>query len=513
MKGPWRARRQSHPSGDATQCDPTHIGRSDSMSPTAAQRRVEPAAPGCRIAAPRHHSRRPSLPWNEPSFDTLPRIGRRRPGQDAAPRAPPPTSSRSGSPRSTPCRATHPRKSGLVETVRMAMAVRNRLELQQERERGMLAVIESAQDLSGRLDLNDLLSAIVSRARNLLGSDVAWLSTYDAESDEFRVLVTDGAMAQGTSGMVARRDRGVVSVVMSTRLPFTTPDYLHDRRFSHSTQARRHVPRGGHRGARRRAADLGRRGRSACCSSPTDTTACTRRRPRRCCRTLATHAAVAIKNARDFEHANAALAQRRPGAGRARAAPSQHPGRDRRARADHVAARTRRIARDAVPVGGADARGQRAGARRGRARGEPRRRRRIRRCRRARLRAARRACRRAEPRHEREPIDGPLGGRLSGGGRMVPRAAGHRRRRHPRHGAAVPSRRARGGARCGRSSAAPASSASCCSRSNGSRPAQPRRRRRCCDRSCRRARTTRPCSPTVPGDSASTSRGRWRSCS
>ena len=81
----------------------------------------------------------------------------------------------------------------------MAMAVRNRLELQQQRERGMLAVIESAQDLSSRLDLTSLLSAIVSRARNLLGSDLAWLSTYDAERGEFRVLVADGALSPTTS--------------------------------------------------------------------------------------------------------------------------------------------------------------------------------------------------------------------------------------------------------------------------------------------------------------------------
>ncbi|HTP74786.1 MAG TPA: helix-turn-helix domain-containing protein [Burkholderiaceae bacterium] len=126
-----------------------------------------------------------------------------------------------------------PGKPGLTETVRMAMAVRNRLELHQERERGLLAVIESAQDLSSRLDLQGLLRAIVSRARNLLGSDIAWLSIYDADAAEFRVLVADGALSRKTSDMVARRDRGVASIVMSTRLPFTTPDYLHDRRIVH----------------------------------------------------------------------------------------------------------------------------------------------------------------------------------------------------------------------------------------------------------------------------------------
>src|SRR5262245_56231322 len=132
--------------------------------------------------------------------------------------------------------ADDPAKPALVETVRLAMAVRNRVELHQEREHGLLAVIESAQDLSSRLNLQGLLRAIVSRARNLLGSDVAWLSIYDAQAAEFRVLVADGALSQKTSAMVARRDRGVVSIVMSTRLPFTTPHYLHDRRIAHHTK-------------------------------------------------------------------------------------------------------------------------------------------------------------------------------------------------------------------------------------------------------------------------------------
>ena len=175
-----------------------------------------------------------------------------------------------------------PGKSALMETVRMAMAVRNRLELHQERERGLLAVIESAQDLSSRLDLQGLLKAIVSRARNLLGSDVAWLSIYDSDAAEFRVLVVDGALSQKTSDMVARRDRGVASIVMTTRLPFTTPDYLHDRRIVHdpklddtfreeSIAALVGVP-----------LIWGERS-SGCCSSAIATTARTRRRASPCC--------------------------------------------------------------------------------------------------------------------------------------------------------------------------------------------------------------------------------------
>ncbi|HET7526418.1 MAG TPA: GAF domain-containing protein, partial [Burkholderiaceae bacterium] len=200
-----------------------------------------------------------------------------------------------------------PGKPALVELVRMAMAVRNRLELHQERERGLLAVIESAQDLSSRLDLQGLLKAIVSRARNLLGSDVAWLTTYDADAAEFRVLVVDGALSRRTSDMVARRDRGVVSLVMSTRLPFTTPDYLHDRRFTHDPKlddtfreegiaALVGVPLiwGGEVVGLLFVGDRYHRTHTAQSISVLST--------------LATYGAVALKNAHEFERANAALA-------------------------------------------------------------------------------------------------------------------------------------------------------------------------------------------------------------
>lgn len=126
-----------------------------------------------------------------------------------------------------------PGKSGLAERVRMGMAVRNRLDLWQQRESGMLAVIESARDLSGRLNLSELLHAVVSRSRKLLGCQVAWLSTYDPALGAFHVVASDGALAQGTGHMVAGRDFGIVSIVVSTRLPFATPDYLHDTRFPH----------------------------------------------------------------------------------------------------------------------------------------------------------------------------------------------------------------------------------------------------------------------------------------
>jgi len=201
--------------------------------------------------------------------------------------------------------AEFPGKSGLVESVRMAMAVRNRLELQHERERGLLAVIESAQDLSSQLDLQELLSTIVQRARNLLGSDLGWLSVYDAEQGGFRMLVAQGAVSQIAEGLMARH-LGVAGQVMSTRLPFTTPDYLHDKRFEHDPKldeffrnegiaALVGVPLiwEGEVTGLLFAADRYHRMHSAHSIAILST--------------LGTHGAVALKNARNFERVNAAL--------------------------------------------------------------------------------------------------------------------------------------------------------------------------------------------------------------
>lgn len=200
----------------------------------------------------------------------------------------------------------HPLKASLLESIRRALEVRERLDQQQLREQGMLAVIESARDLSSRLDPDSLLAAIVGRARTLLGADVAWLSVQDTDRQAFQVLTTDGAMARGTARMVAGPGRGVASLVMSTRVPFTTPDYLHDTRFEHDPVlddtfreegicALVGVPLmwDGEVDGLLFVADRYHRVHSAQSIAILST--------------LATHAAVALKNARDFERSNAAL--------------------------------------------------------------------------------------------------------------------------------------------------------------------------------------------------------------
>lgn len=124
-------------------------------------------------------------------------------------------------------------EASIADLVRMTLEVRSRLELQQQSEQGMLALVESAKDLSSRLDLAGLLRAIVTRARNLLGAQLTWVTVHDAETDTFQVRGVDGAIFENTTRMTVGRHLGVAGVVMSTRLPFSTSDYLHDTRFIH----------------------------------------------------------------------------------------------------------------------------------------------------------------------------------------------------------------------------------------------------------------------------------------
>ena len=199
-------------------------------------------------------------------------------------------------------------KAELVESVRMAMAVRNRLELLQQREQGMVAVTESAQDLSSRLDLDNLLAAIVTRARNLLGADMAWISALDEERGVFQSLALEGGLTRSSIAMGIRSDRGTASIVMATRKPFATADYLHDNRFPHDPKFD----------------DIFRaEGIAAMVGVPLiwqdqvigllfaanryQRVHTTQNIAVLC--TLATYAAVALKNARDFERINHALSK------------------------------------------------------------------------------------------------------------------------------------------------------------------------------------------------------------
>lgn len=101
-------------------------------------------------------------------------------------------------------------------------------------EQALNLLIETAHDLSRTLSLQELMGKIVTRARQLVGANIAWVTTLDEGTQLFSNLATEGHLSPGTARMTARTNRGVVSVVMQTKTFFATRDYLGDSRFNHS---------------------------------------------------------------------------------------------------------------------------------------------------------------------------------------------------------------------------------------------------------------------------------------
>ncbi|WP_345797406.1 GAF domain-containing protein [Castellaniella sp. MT123] len=124
-------------------------------------------------------------------------------------------------------------REDLIHCIELALTVKERIELHQERERGLLAVLETAQDLTAITDPDHILEAIVQRARKLLGSDVGYLSIHDTERNDFYVRATDGAFSENFIHIRVPRDVGICNFVARHRMPYASSDYGVDGRFPH----------------------------------------------------------------------------------------------------------------------------------------------------------------------------------------------------------------------------------------------------------------------------------------
>lgn len=127
-----------------------------------------------------------------------------------------------------------PQKTALAQSLAMGLSVKDRLAQHQQRERGLMAVIETAQDLTGITDTDSVLQAIVRRARALLGCGVGYLSIYDAQNKDFYVRATDGAFSERFRRIRIGLNTGVCGYVARHRSPYSSSDYAGDDRFNHS---------------------------------------------------------------------------------------------------------------------------------------------------------------------------------------------------------------------------------------------------------------------------------------
>lgn len=100
-------------------------------------------------------------------------------------------------------------------------------------ERGLNLLIETTHDLSSTLTVQDLLQTVVTRARSLVGANVAWVTIQDEESGLFRTVTAEGHLSPATTLMTSRVEYGAVSLILKSKSFFETQDYLHDQRFRH----------------------------------------------------------------------------------------------------------------------------------------------------------------------------------------------------------------------------------------------------------------------------------------
>ena len=115
----------------------------------------------------------------------------------------------------------------------IALRLQENFENKRKRERELSALYETARDLSALRNTDQVLQAIVQRARQLVGSDIAYLSAADYERNDFYVKATEGVVSQDFARIRVPREIGVCGSVARTRRPFYSSSYSSDEAFAH----------------------------------------------------------------------------------------------------------------------------------------------------------------------------------------------------------------------------------------------------------------------------------------
>lgn len=121
----------------------------------------------------------------------------------------------------------------MAADLEIALRLQENFENKRKRERELSALYETARDLSALRNTDQVLQAIVQRARQLVGSDIAYLSAADDERNDFYVKATEGVVSQDFARIRVPRDIGVCGSVARTRRPFYSSNYSTDAAFPH----------------------------------------------------------------------------------------------------------------------------------------------------------------------------------------------------------------------------------------------------------------------------------------
>lgn len=121
----------------------------------------------------------------------------------------------------------------ISRVLELALGVRRQLAECRRRTAELVALYETAHDLTALRDLEKVLEAIVERSQRLLSTDVAYLMLIDEERGDTYMRSTKGTVTPGFPDIRLPLGLGLGGLVAQTGTPYATADYTRDPRFIH----------------------------------------------------------------------------------------------------------------------------------------------------------------------------------------------------------------------------------------------------------------------------------------
>ncbi|BBG01020.1 MULTISPECIES: helix-turn-helix domain-containing protein [Pseudonocardia] len=118
----------------------------------------------------------------------------------------------------------------------LALRVGAAMDAGRRRESELAALVEIARDLASGSDTGSVLDTIVRRARVLLGTDVAYLTLYDAQRGDTYMRVTSGSVSRRFQTLRLPLGAGLGGLVAASRTPHRTGRYAGDDRYRHTEE-------------------------------------------------------------------------------------------------------------------------------------------------------------------------------------------------------------------------------------------------------------------------------------
>lgn len=130
-----------------------------------------------------------------------------------------------------------PEELAELEQVKLlALQVREAFAARRRRESELAALFDTANDLAALRGVDSVLTAIVRRARQLLGTDISYLTLNDPTRGDTYVRVTDGSVSARFQSLRLPMGAGLGGLVAQSAAPYATSDYFRDARFRHTSE-------------------------------------------------------------------------------------------------------------------------------------------------------------------------------------------------------------------------------------------------------------------------------------